>query len=215
LSKGLVVGICGGTGSGKTTITARIKAALSQESVLVLQQDHYYKDLPHLPLDERAKHNFDHPDSLDTPLLIEHVRHLREGRSVERPVYDFTKHIRLTQTMRLDPHPALIVEGILVFENQALRELMDIKIFVDTDPDLRFIRRLGRDMRERGRTLESVVQQYLATVRPMHMEFIEPSKRYADVIIPEGGYNEVGIDLVIQKLRSLVGVRAAAGGSGR
>ena len=215
MSEGLVIGICGGTGSGKTTITARIKAALSQESVLVLQQDHYYKDLPRLPLDERAKHNFDHPDSLDTPLLIEHVRHLREGRSVERPVYDFTKHKRLTQTVRLDPHPALIVEGILVFENQDLRELMDIKIFVDTDADLRFIRRLGRDMRERSRTLESVVQQYLATVRPMHLEFIEPSKRYADVIIPEGGYNDVGIDLVIQKLRTLVGVRASAGGSGR
>jgi len=215
LNEGLVIGICGGTGSGKTTITERIKAALSHDSVLVLQQDHYYKALPHLPLDERAKHNFDHPDSLDTPLLIEHVRQLREGKSVERPVYDFTKHKRLTQTVRLDPRPALIVEGILVFENRTLRELMDIKIFVDTDADLRFIRRLGRDMRERGRTLESVVQQYLATVRPMHMEFVEPLKRYADVIIPEGGYNDVGIDLVIQKLRSLVGVRASAGGSGR
>jgi len=214
LNEGLVIGICGRTGSGKTTITERIKAALSHDSVLVLQQDHYYKDLPHLPLDERAKHNFDHPDSLDTPLLIEHVRQLREGRRVERPVYDFTKHKRLTQTVRLDPRPALIVEGILVFENGVLRELMDIKIFVDTDADLRFIRRLRRDMRERGRTPESVVQQYLATVRPMHTEFIEPSKRYADVIIPEGGYNDVGIDLVIQKLRSLVGVRASAGGSG-
>ncbi len=200
----LVIGICGGTGSGKTTITDRIIGALSEESVLVLQQDHYYKDLPHLPLDERAKQNFDHPDSMDTPLLVEHVRRLREGHTVERPVYDFTQHRRLPRTVPLEPRTALIIEGILIFENKALRDLMDIKIFVDTDPDLRFIRRLGRDIRERGRTVESVVQQYLTTVRPMHTEFIEPSKRFADVIIPEGGYNEVGIDLVIQKIRSLL-----------
>ncbi len=202
--RGLVIGICGGTGSGKTTIADRIISALSEQDVLVLQQDHYYKDLPHLPLDERAKQNFDHPDSMDTPLLTEHVRQLREGKAIDRPVYDFTQHRRVARTVRLEPRPALIIEGILIFENQALRELMDIKIFVDTDADLRFIRRLNRDLRERGRTVESVVQQYLATVRPMHMEFIEPSKRYADVIIPEGGYNEVGIDLVIQKIRSLM-----------
>ncbi len=202
--RGLVIGICGGTGSGKTTIADRIISALSEQDVLVLQQDHYYKDLPHLPLDERAKQNFDHPDSMDTPLLTEHVRQLREGKATDRPVYDFTQHRRVARTVRLEPRPALIIEGILIFENQALRELMDIKIFVDTDADLRFIRRLNRDLRERGRTVESVVQQYLATVRPMHMEFIEPSKRYADVIIPEGGYNEVGIDLVIQKIRSLM-----------
>ena len=200
----LVIGICGGTGSGKTTITDRIIAALSEESVLVLQQDHYYKDLPHLPLDDRAKQNFDHPGSMDTGLLVEHVGRLREGQAIERPVYDFTQHRRLPRTLRLEPRPALILEGILIFENKALRELMDIKIFVDTDADLRFIRRLQRDIRERGRTLDSVVHQYLATVRPMHMEFIEPSKCFADVIIPEGGYNEVGIDLVIQKIRSLI-----------
>lgn len=209
--RGLVIGICGGTGSGKTTITDRIIAALSEESVLILQQDHYYKDLPDLPLDERAKQNFDHPDSMDTPLLVEHVRRLREGHSVERPVYDFTQHRRLPRTLRLEPRPALIIEGILIFENLALRDLMDIKIFVDTDADLRFIRRLERDIRERGRTVESVVQQYMATVRPMHMEFIEPSKRYADMIIPEGGYNDVGIDLVIQKIRSLVPREGIAG----
>jgi uridine kinase len=205
VAQGLVIGICGGTGSGKTTITERIISVLSPESVVVLQQDHYCKDLPHLPLDERAHQNFDHPDSLDTPLLVEHVRHLREGRAIKRPVYDFSRHQRASNTVHLEPHPAMIVEGILVFESKPLRESMDIKIFVDTDADLRFIRRLGRDIRERGRSVESVVQQYLATVRPMHMEFIEPSKRYADVIIPEGGYNEVGIDLVIQKIRSLVG----------
>jgi len=206
VAQGLVIGICGGTGSGKTTITERIISVLSPESVVVLQQDHYYKDLPHLPLDERSQQNFDHPDSVDTPLLVEHVTQLRAGRPIERPVYDFSRHRRGSDTVHMEPHPAMIVEGILIFESKALRELMDIKIFVDTDADLRFIRRLGRDIRERGRSVESVVQQYLATVRPMHMEFIEPSKRYADVIIPEGGYNEVGIDLVIQKIRSLVSV---------
>lgn len=199
----LVIGICGGTGSGKTTITDRLIAGLSERSVLLLQQDHYYRDFPNLPLDERAKQNFDHPDSIDSALLIEHVRALRQGESVERPVYDFRRHRREASTCHLDPCPALIVEGILVFENEALRNLMDIKVFVDTDADLRFIRRLSRDMRERGRTVESVVEQYLASVRPMHMQFIEPSKRFADVIIPEGGYNDVGIDLVVQKIRSL------------
>jgi uridine kinase len=200
----LTIGIAGGTGSGKTTITNRLTEALSEESVLLLQQDHYYKDLPNLPLDERAKQNFDHPDSVDTPLLISHVRALREGQAVERPVYDFTQHRRFPSTVHLEPRPALIVEGILIFENAALRNLFDIKIFVDTEADLRFIRRMRRDIRERGRTVESVVEQYIATVRPMHMEFVEPSKRYADVIIPEGGHNEVGIDLVTQKIRSLL-----------
>jgi len=204
LARTLTIGICGGTGSGKTTITNRLTEALSEDSVLLLQQDHYYKDTPHLPLDERAKQNFDHPDSLDTQLLISHVRALREGQAIERPVYDFTQHRRVAATVHLEPRPALIVEGILIFENLALRSLCDIKIFVDTEADLRFIRRLRRDIRERGRTVESVIDQYMATVRPMHMEFVEPSKRYADVIIPEGGYNEVGIDLVIQKIRSLV-----------
>lgn len=204
MNRSLTIGICGGTGSGKTTITSRLMAVLSEESVLLLQQDHYYRDLPNLPLDERAKQNFDHPDSVDTPLLISHVKALREGRAIERPVYDFTQHRRIPATVHLEPRPALIVEGILIFENAALRSHFDIKIFVDTEPDLRFIRRLRRDVRERGRTTESVVEQYLATVRPMHLEFVEPSKRYSDVIIPEGGHNEVGIDLVIQKIRSLV-----------
>lgn len=199
----LVIGICGGTGSGKTTITDRVIAALHDEGVVLLQQDHYYKDLSQLPFDERARRNFDHPDAMDTALMVEHVRRLREGQAIERPVYDFTQHVRLPQSVRIEPKLALIIEGILIFENKALRELMDIKIFVDTDADLRFIRRLQRDIRERGRTVDSVIAQYLATVRPMHMEFIEPSKRYADVVIPEGGYNEVGIDLVIQKIGSL------------
>jgi uridine kinase len=183
----LVIGICGGTGSGKTTITSRIIAALPAESVQILEQDHYYKDLPGMPPGNHARPNFDHPDSIDTALLVQHVRALREGHCIERPCYDFTQDRRLPQTVRMDPRPALIVEGILIFESQALRELMDVKVFVDTDADLRFIRRLARDIRERGRTVESVVSQYLATVRPMHLEFVEPSKRYADLIIPEGG----------------------------
>jgi uridine kinase len=204
LANRLVIGICGGTGSGKTTIAGRIISALPPESVLVLQQDHYYKDFPHLPLERRAKQNFDHPDSFDTSLLIEHIGELKAGRAIDRPVYDFTKHARAANTVRLNSSPAIILEGILIFENRALRELMDVKIFVDTDADLRFIRRLKRDIRERDRTVESVVEQYLSTVRPMHNEFIEPSKRHADVIIPEGGHNDVGIDLVIQKIRSLL-----------
>ena len=203
-SSAFVIGICGGTGSGKTTITNRLSRELADSGVLVLQQDHYYKDLSHLPLEERSQRNFDHPDALDTDLFIEHVKKLKDGKSIERPVYDFTQHRRVHETARLESQPAILVEGILIFENEALRNLMDIKIFVDTDADLRFIRRLVRDIRDRGRTLESVVEQYQRTVRPMHLEFVEPSKRYADIIIPEGGHNEVGIDLVLQKVRSLI-----------
>lgn len=203
-SSAFVIGICGGTGSGKTTITNRLSRELADSGVLVLQQDHYYKDLSHLPLEERSQHNFDHPNALDTELFIEHVKRLKDGNSIERPVYDFTQHRRVQETARLESQPAILVEGILIFENEALRNLMDIKIFVDTDADLRFIRRLVRDIRDRGRTLESVVEQYQKTVRPMHLEFVEPSKRYADIIIPEGGHNEVGIDLVLQKVRSLI-----------
>jgi len=199
-----VIGICGGTGSGKTTITNRLSHALSESGVLVIQQDHYYRDLSHLPLEERSKRNFDHPNALDTDLFIEHVKQLKDGQAVERPVYDFTQHRRVAETVRLESQPAILIEGILIFESEALRNLMDIKIFVDTDADLRFIRRLVRDIRDRGRTLESVIDQYEKTVRPMHLEFVEPSKRYADIIIPEGGHNEVGIDLVIQKVRSLI-----------
>ena len=205
MSKRLVIGICGGTGSGKTTIAERIISVLAPASVLVLQQDHYYRDFPQLSLEERTQLNFDHPDSFDTPLLVEHVRKLSEGQAIDRPVYDFAKYERASETIRIESYPAIILEGILIFENKALRDLMDIKIFVDTDADLRFIRRLRRDIVERGRTVESVVGQYLSTVRPMHLEFVEPSKRHADVIIPEGGHNDVGIDLVSQKIRSLVG----------
>jgi uridine kinase len=209
--KRLVIGICGGTGSGKTTIAERIISVLGPASVLVLQQDHYYRDFPQLSLEERTQLNFDHPDSFDTPLLVEHVRKLSAGQAIDRPVYDFAKYERASETIRIESYPAIILEGILIFENKALRDLMDIKIFVDTDADLRFIRRLRRDIVERGRTMESVVGQYLSTVRPMHLEFVEPSKRHADVIIPEGGHNDVGIDLVSQKIRSLVGRDGSAG----
>lgn len=204
MANNLTVGICGGTGSGKTTITNRLISALSEQSVVLLQQDHYYKDLPHLTFEQRAKLNFDHPDSVETTLMIQQLKALREGRGVDRPVYDFTLHRRIAETVRVEPHPAIILEGILIFENAEVRKLLDIKIFVDTDADIRFIRRMRRDVRERGRTVESVIEQYLTTVRPMHNEFIEPSKRYADLIIPEGGHNDVGIDLVIQKIKSLL-----------
>lgn len=200
----MVIGICGGTGSGKTTITRRIIESLPDASVVVLQQDNYYRDYPGLSYEERTQVNFDHPDSMDTPLLTEHIRQLRAGRSIERPTYDFPNFQRHNGTARIEPGTAIIVEGILIFESKALCGLMDIKIFVDTDADLRFIRRLVRDIRERGRTAEMVIEQYMKTVRPMHMEFVEPSKRNADVIIPEGGHNDVGTDLVIQKIRSLI-----------
>ena len=157
-----------------------------------------------MPFEERVNQNFDHPDSMDTPLMAEHVRRLREGQSIDRPTYDFANFRRAEESLRLAPPPAIIIEGILIFENKSLRDLMDMKIFVDTDADLRFIRRLVRDIRDRGRNTQMVVDQYLAPVRPMHLEFVEPSKRHADVIIPEGGHNQVGIDLVIQKIRSLV-----------
>jgi uridine kinase len=201
--RSLVIGICGGTGSGKTTITQRIVEALPSETVQVLQQDHYYRPMDHLPLEERARQNFDHPNSIDTALLVEHVAQLRAGSAVERPVYDFTEHRRLPDTVRLEPRPALVIEGILIFESAPLRELMDIKIFVDTDADIRFIRRLERDIRERGRSVESVIRQYQSTVRPMHLDFVEPSKRYADIILPEG-HNHVSNDLLIQKIRTLL-----------
>lgn len=171
---------------------------------MVLEQDNYYKGYSELSFEERVKVNFDHPDSMDTPLLAEHVRQMRAGETIDRPTYDFARFQRSNETVRIKPRAAIIIEGILIFENRALRDLMDVRIFVDTDADLRFIRRLTRDIGERGRTMEMVVEQYMTTVRPMHMEFVEPSKRYADVIIPEGGHNEVGIDLVIQKIRSLV-----------
>ncbi len=200
----MIIGICGGTGSGKTTVASKILEVIDSDSVVLLQQDNYYKELAHLPVEERARQNFDHPDSLDMELFVEHLRSLKNGKAIDRPVYDFTIHTRSRKTVRVEPKPVVIVEGILIFDNKPLRDLMDIKIFVDTDADLRFIRRLHRDITERARTVESVINQYLQTVRPMHLEFVEPSKRYADVIIPEGGFNQVGIDLLTEKIRAQV-----------
>ncbi|MGE0883548.1 MAG: uridine kinase [Blastocatellales bacterium] len=198
----MIIGICGGTGSGKTTVARRILENVSDEQVVFFQQDSYYRNLGDMPIELRHQINFDHPDALDNDLFINHVKALRAGEAIEMPVYDFSRHTRKTETIHVAPKPILIIEGILIFVDAALRELMDIKIFVDTDDDLRFIRRLQRDVNERGRTAESVIKQYLDTVRPMHEQFVEPSKRYADVIIPEGGYNEVGIDLISGKIRA-------------
>ena len=198
----MIIGICGGTGSGKTTVSQKILEAL-RDRVIYLQHDYYYRDLTHLSLDDRRKVNYDHPDSLETSLLTEHLKTLRAGQAIERPDYDFTVHNRRAQTVRIDPKPVIVVEGILIFESAELRSLMDLKVFVDTDADLRFIRRLRRDIVERGRTPHSVMDQYLATVRPMHLEFVEPSKRYADIIIPEG-YNPVSVDLVVKAVWSMM-----------
>ena len=202
--KPVTIGVAGGTGSGKTTVALKILEQVGLDRIAYLPHDAYYRDASNLPPAERAQLNFDHPDSLDNELLIHHLRQLQGGHAVEIPVYDFRTHSRLAETRRIEPQPAILVEGILIFADRRLRELMDMKIFVDTDADLRFIRRLQRDINERGRSPESVINQYLSTVRPMHLEFVEPSKRYADVIIPEGGFNEVAIDMVATRLRALM-----------
>jgi uridine kinase len=199
----LVIGIAGGSGSGKTTVVRHIIEALGRMDVTVLEHDRYYRDHPELRLEDRAALNYDHPNSLDTDLLVEHVRALKNGEAVELPIYDFALHARKTETTAVRPARAIIVEGILIFTDQALRALMDVKVFVDTDADVRFIRRLERDVAERGRTTASVIDQYMNTVRPMHLEFVEPSKRYADVIIPEGGENQVGIEMVLALIKTL------------
>jgi len=197
----MIIGICGGTGSGKTTVANRILESVSASEVVFIQQDSYYRNLKDLPLDYRQVANFDHPDALDNDLLVNHVRRLKTGEPIDLPLYDFKTHTRLAETRAVEPKPIVIVEGILIFAEPRLLEQMDIKVFVDTPDDIRFIRRLRRDIAERGRTVESVIEQYIATVRPMHMQFVEPSKRHADVIIPEGGHNLVSIDLLSGKIR--------------
>ncbi len=200
----LVIGIAGGSGSGKTTVAQAILNRVGPDRIAFIQHDSYYKDLSGLPPTQRAEVNFDHPNSLETELLIEHINTLKDGRPVEVPIYDFSNHRRTSQTFTVAPHQVILVEGILIFAEASLRRLFDVKIFVDTDPDIRFIRRLQRDIAERGRTTDSVIKQYQATVRPMHLEFVEPSKRYADVIIPEGGVNAAAMDMVVARIETLL-----------
>jgi uridine kinase len=201
----VVIGVAGGTGSGKTTVAREILRRAGTDQISLIQHDAYYRDLSDLSPAQRAMQNFDHPDALDNGLLIAHLQELKASHTVDIPVYDFTTHTRTAQTLRVEPHRVILLEGILLFADSALRQLMDVKIYVDTDADIRFIRRLQRDIAERGRTMESVIRQYLSTVRPMHQEFVEPSKRYADVIIPEGGFNEVAMEMIAARIRALLG----------
>ena len=200
----LVIGLAGGTGSGKTTVANVIRQRVGAASLAYVPHDAYYRSLADFPDVQRDRINWDHPDALDTGLMIEQVKALKSGRAIELPVYDFTTYSRTARTLRVEPQPIILVEGILIFAEPLLRPLFDVKIFVDTDADLRFIRRLQRDIAERGRTAASVIEQYLHTVRPMHLEFVEPSKRYADVIIPEGGYNEAAMEMVTARIRMLL-----------
>ncbi len=200
----LVIGIAGGSGSGKTTVAQTILQRVGPDRISFLQHDAYYKDLSGLPPTQRIEVNFDHPNSLETDLLTKHILQLKEGKPVEVPIYNFSNHSRTDRTYTVQPRGVILVEGILIFTEASLRDLFDVKLFVDTDSDLRFIRRLERDISERGRTLEMVVKQYLSTVRPMHLEFVEPSKRYADVIIPEGGFNAAALDMVVARIESML-----------
>ena len=199
----IVIGVAGGSGSGKTTVVRQIVDSLGPEQVIVLEHDRYYRPRDDLRLEERAALNYDHPDSLDTDLLVRHLHELRAGRGVDLPVYDFARYARLSVPEHVEPRRAIIVEGILVFTDAELRRLMDVKVFVDTDADIRFIRRLQRDISDRGRTVQSVIDQYLGTVKPMHLDFVEPSKRYADIIVPQGGHNTVAIDMLLTLIRAL------------
>jgi uridine kinase len=199
----IIIGVAGGSGSGKTTVVRKIVENLGDAQVSVLEHDRYYRDHPELRLEERAALNYDHPGSLETDLLVRHVEALKAGRSVDVPVYDFARHARVSASTPVPPRTAIIVEGILIFADAPLRALMDVKVFVDADDDTRFIRRLQRDISERGRTVDSVIDQYLSTVKPMHLEFVEPTKRYADVIVPQGGHNNVAIGMLLSLVRGL------------
>jgi uridine kinase len=203
-SRPVVLGVAGGTGSGKTSVAQAILAAVGRERLAFLSQDSYYRDVAWESEAHLRSHNFDHPASIDTPLLVTHLRSLRRGEAVEVPVYDFVHHHRRAETVRVEPRPVVLVEGILLFVEPAVRGLLDFKIYVDTDPDVRLVRRLRRDIAERGRTMEDVLRQYLSTVRPMHLEFVEPSKRWADVIVPEGGENRVALEMVAARVEQLL-----------
>ena len=200
----IVIGVAGGTGSGKSTLVKRLQEAFKDDDVATLCHDYYYKAHPELSYEERTKLNYDHPDAFDTDMLVEHIRTLKNGEVIERPVYSFVEHNRTDERVVVKPSKVIIIDGILIFENKELCDQMDIKVFVDTDADLRLARRILRDVRERGRSMESVINQYTTTVKPMHEQFVEPSKKYADVIIPEGGFNSVAVQMLIQNIRSLI-----------
>ncbi|MDQ3705627.1 MAG: uridine kinase [Chloroflexota bacterium] len=200
--KPLTIGVAGGSGSGKSTVVHALMQAVGQENTAFLPHDAYYRDYRHLSIEERTQVNWDHPDALETELMARHLAQLAAWQSVERPLYDFRDYTRMPETERVEPRPVIIVEGILILVEPDLRDMLDIKAFVDTDADIRFIRRLQRDMLERGRSVSSVVEQYLGTVRPMHLDFVEPSKRYADIIIPRGGHNRVAIEMLVARVRS-------------
>lgn len=204
LSRPILIGICGGTGSGKSTVAKAIFESLPQKNISIIEQDAYYRDQTELSLEERVKTNYDHPLAFDTDLLVKHMATLLKGEAIEKPNYNFSNHTRETFTTRIEPKDIIILEGIMILEEKRLRDLMDIKIFVDTDADVRIIRRIVRDIQERGRTLDSVINQYLNTVKPAHEQFIEPTKKFADLIIPEGGYNKVAIDIMVAKVRTIV-----------
>ena len=200
----IVIGVAGGTGSGKSTLVKRLQEAFKDDDVATLCHDYYYKAHPELTYEERTKLNYDHPKSFDTDMMVEHIEALKNNVPIERPVYSFVEHNRTDEKVLVKPSKVIIVDGILIFENKELRDLMDIKVFVDTDADIRLARRILRDVRERGRSMESVITQYTSTVKPMHEEFVEPSKKYADVIIPEGGFNSVAVSMLIHNIRSLL-----------
>lgn len=202
--KSCILGVAGGTGSGKTTVARAILESVGEDRIALIEQDSYYRDVDWRSEAELLHHNFDHPSAIDNELLVSHIAALKAGHPIEVPIYDFVRHRRTTRTRRIEPQPVILLEGILIFVEPSLRELLDFKIYVDTDADLRLIRRLGRDMAERGRTVQDVLRQYLETVRPMHLEFVEPSKRWADIIIPEGGENKVALEMVIAHVEQLL-----------
>ena len=203
----VLIGLCGGSGSGKSTVTEQLYANTGSERCTVIRQDNYYKDPSHLSFEDRQKTNYDHPFAFDNDLFIEHLKLLREGKSVDMPEYDFSVHNRKKETIRLEPKDIILIEGILLFSEPRILELLDMRIFVDTDSDVRILRRIKRDMKERARSLDSVIDQYMATVRPAHLQFVEPSKRYADIIVPEGGYNKVALDLIQTKVDHILNSR--------
>ncbi|QQY80836.1 uridine kinase [Keratinibaculum paraultunense] len=205
MKKPLLIGITGGTGSGKSTVSTEILKSIHEKNVAIIEQDSYYKDQSHLSFEERVKTNYDHPFAFDNDLLIQHLKDLLNRKPIEKPIYDFERHTRKKETITVYPKEIIILEGILILADEEIRNLCDIKIFVDTDSDVRVIRRIERDMKERGRTLDSVINQYMTTVRPAHMQFVEPSKKHADIIIPEGGYNKVAIDIIVTKINSILG----------